>query len=216
MSSENAPVLHPHDLSDESSAAPPCVLVFNANDPSGAGGVGADVLASASVGAHALPVVTGAYMRDTAEIFDHVSFDEDAVAEQARSVLEDVSVQVIKVGFCGNPENLSVIAEVATDYAEVPVVAYMPNLSWWGDEAIDAYLDAFRELILPQTTLWSATTTPCGAGYCPTGVARKARPARLGTRCRRSGCALCISDRHQPTRPASRKRVGHTAHCFGH
>jgi hydroxymethylpyrimidine/phosphomethylpyrimidine kinase len=29
----------------------------------------------------------------------------------------------------------------------------MPNLSWWGDEAIDAYLDAFRELILPQTTL---------------------------------------------------------------
>ena len=153
MPSENTPALHPHDLSDESTAAPPCVLIFNANDPSGAGGIGADVLASASVGAHALPVVTGAYMRDTAEIFDHVSFDEEAVAEQARSVLEDVSVQVIKVGFCGNPENLSVIAEVATDYAEVPVVAYMPNLSWWGDEAIDAYLDAFRELILPQTTL---------------------------------------------------------------
>mgnify|MGYP007089526505 CR=1 FL=1 len=81
MSSENTPALHPHDLSDESSAAPPCVLIFNANDPSGAGGMGADVLASDSVGAHALPVVTGAYMRDTAEIFDHVSFDEEAVAE---------------------------------------------------------------------------------------------------------------------------------------
>jgi len=153
MSSEKSPAPPTHDLSDESSVAPPCILVFNANDPSGAGGISADVLASASVGAHALPVVTGAYMRDTAQVFDHVSFDEEAIAEQARSVLEDVSVQVIKVGFCGNPENLSTIAEIATDYAEVPVVAYMPNLSWWEDDAIDTYLDAFRELILPQTTL---------------------------------------------------------------
>ncbi len=153
MTPENTPISHDVTLSDEIATAPPCVLVFNANDPCGAGGLSADVLSSASVGAHALPVVTGAYMRDTAEIFDHIAFDEEAVAEQARSVLEDVSVQVIKVGFCGNPENLSVIAEITTDYAEVPVVAYMPNLSWWEDEHIDAYLDAFRELILPQTTL---------------------------------------------------------------
>ncbi len=153
MTPDNTPIDHDVTLSDEIATAPPCLLVFNANDPSGAGGISADVLASASVGAHALPVVTGAYMRDTAEIFDHIAFDEEAVSEQARSVLEDVRVQVIKVGFCGNPENLSAIAEITTDYAEVPVVAYMPNLSWWEDEHIDAYLDAFRELILPQTTL---------------------------------------------------------------
>ena len=29
----------------------------------------------------------------------------------------------------------------------------MPNLSWWDDATIDAYLDAFRELLLPQTTV---------------------------------------------------------------
>ena len=69
---------------------PPCVLVFNASDPSGAGGLGGDALAMASVGAHMLPVVTGAYARDTAEIFDHFAFDEEAVAEQARAILEDV------------------------------------------------------------------------------------------------------------------------------
>ena len=140
-------------LSDERSGAPPCVLVFNANDPSGAGGLAADALCCASVGAHALPVVTGSLVRDTAEVFDHIAFDEEAVAEQARSVLEDMGVQVIKVGFCGTPENLSAIAEIASDYAELPLVAYMPNLSWWQDEHIEAYLDAFRELILPQTTV---------------------------------------------------------------
>ena len=67
-------------------------------------GVGGDALAMASVGAHMLAVVTGAYARDTAEIFDHFAFDEEAVAEQARAILEDVEVQLIKVGFVGSPE----------------------------------------------------------------------------------------------------------------
>jgi hydroxymethylpyrimidine/phosphomethylpyrimidine kinase len=142
------------DASPEADDAPlACVLCFNASDPSGAGGLAADVSAIASVGAHALPVVTGAYARDTAEIFDHFAFDEEAVAEQARAILEDVQVQVIKVGFAGSPENLSAIAEIASDYADVPLIAYMPNLSWWSEGQIDLYLDAFRELMLPQTTV---------------------------------------------------------------
>jgi hydroxymethylpyrimidine/phosphomethylpyrimidine kinase len=139
--------------SDADDANPACVIVFNASDPSGAGGLAADVTAIASVGAHALPVVTGAYARDTAEIFDHFAFDEDIVAEQARAILEDVAVQVFKVGFVGSPETISTIAEIAADYSEVPLIAYMPNLSWWDEGQIDAYLDAFRELMLPQTTV---------------------------------------------------------------
>ncbi|MDB5753429.1 MAG: phosphomethylpyrimidine kinase (HMP-phosphate kinase)-like protein [Ramlibacter sp.] len=134
-------------------SGPPCVLVFNASDPSGAGGLAADITAIASVGAHPLPIVTGAYVRDTAEVFDHFPFDEDAVAEQARAILEDVPVQVIKVGFVGSPENLSTIAEIATDYPDVPLIAYMPSLSWWDEGPTDLYEDAFRELLLPQTTV---------------------------------------------------------------
>jgi hydroxymethylpyrimidine/phosphomethylpyrimidine kinase len=132
---------------------PPCVLVFNANDPSGAGGLAGDVTAIASAGAHALPVITGTYARDSAETFDHFPFDEEVVAEQARTLLEDMSVAAIKVGFAGTPENLSAIAEMATDYPDVPLVAYMPNLSWWNEVQIDLYLDAFQELVLPQTTV---------------------------------------------------------------
>jgi hydroxymethylpyrimidine/phosphomethylpyrimidine kinase len=164
MNTSLLPTEHDHKVSDltdpsnnedtaESDLNPPCVLVFNASDPSGAGGLGGDALAMASVGAHMLGVVTGAYARDTAEIFDHYAFDEEAVAEQARAILEDVEVQLIKVGFVGSPENLSTVAETTTDYPEVPVVAYMPNLSWWEDAQIEAYLDAFRELVLPQTTV---------------------------------------------------------------
>lgn len=128
-------------------------MTFNASDPSGTGGLTADIISIASAGGHALAVVTGAYVRDTSEILDHISFDEEAVTEQARTALEDMPVGAIKVGFVGSPENISAIAGIAADYSEVPLVAYMPSLSWWTEAQIDSYLDAFRELLLPQTTL---------------------------------------------------------------
>ena len=145
------PTVTPIDENDLTQAV--CVMVFNANDPSGASGLAADISTIASVGGHALPVVTGAYARDTAEIFDHFSLEEDAVTAQARAALEDMTIQVIKVGFVGSPDNLGAIASIAADYPEIPLIAYMPNLSWWDELHIDQYHDAFKELILPQTTV---------------------------------------------------------------
>ncbi|MDO5625919.1 MAG: bifunctional hydroxymethylpyrimidine kinase/phosphomethylpyrimidine kinase [Pseudomonadota bacterium] len=130
-----------------------CVLSFNASDPTGAGGVGGDALVMGSIGAHALTVVTGAWLRDTRETIGHVALDETAVAEQARLVAEDVPVHAIKVGFVGSAEALAAIAAFAADYSGVPVIAYMPDLSWWEEDEIDPYLDAFRQLLLPQTAV---------------------------------------------------------------
>jgi hydroxymethylpyrimidine/phosphomethylpyrimidine kinase len=131
----------------------PCVMVFNANDPSGAGGLAADLTTIASASGYGLPVVTGTYIRDTSEIRDHIAFDEEAVEEQARCALEDVNVVAFKVGFLGSPDNVGAVAEIASDYPEIPLVAYMSDLSWWDDLSRDTYLDAVEELLLPQTTV---------------------------------------------------------------
>ena len=131
--------------------APACVMSFNASDPSGAGGLAGDVSTIAAMGAHALPVVTTIVMRDTAEIFDQHVIDADVVAEQARSILEDVTISGWKVGFLGSAEGVSAVAEILSDYPDVPLVAYLPNLSWVDEDAQQAYHDAFRELVLPQT-----------------------------------------------------------------
>lgn len=131
--------------------APACVMSFNASDPSGAGGVAGDVATVAAMGAHALPVVTSIVMRDTAEVFDHHALDADVVVEQARSILEDVTIAAWKVGFLGSAEGVSAVAEILSDYPDVPLVAYMPNLAWVEEDEQQAYLDAFRELVLPQT-----------------------------------------------------------------
>jgi hydroxymethylpyrimidine/phosphomethylpyrimidine kinase len=154
MANPNPPQLDSRQIQiEDSDTAPACVMTFNANDPSGAGGLAADIAAITSAGAHPLAVVTGAYLRDTAEIFDHFPFDDEAVTEQARTALEDMPVSAIKVGFVGSPEIISTIAEIASDYSDVPLIAYMPSLSWWEEGRIDSYLDAFRELMLPQVTL---------------------------------------------------------------
>ena len=155
-----------------------CVMAFNANDPSGSAGTPADLTAIASVGAHALPVVTGAYARDTTEIVDHFPFDDEAVTEQARIILEDVPAQVFKVGFVGTPENLSAIAELASDYADVPLVAYMPDLSWWEEDKIDLYQDACTELLLPQTTLLVGNHSTLSRWLLPDWSADKSPSAR--------------------------------------
>jgi hydroxymethylpyrimidine/phosphomethylpyrimidine kinase len=141
------------ERTDTEDDAPVCVLSFNANDASGAGGLASDVLSIASVGAHPMGVVTACYFRDSAETVGQTSLDDEAVSEQARQVLEDVPVQVFKIGFAGSTENLSTIAEICSDYPDVPVVSYMPGLSWWDEEPVEDYLDAFRSLILPQTTV---------------------------------------------------------------
>ncbi|HSI48346.1 MAG TPA: bifunctional hydroxymethylpyrimidine kinase/phosphomethylpyrimidine kinase [Ideonella sp.] len=131
--------------------SPACVMSFNASDPSGASGLGGDIATIAAMGAHALPVVTTIIMRDTAEIFDQHVIEGDAIVEQARSILEDVTVTGFKVGFLGSAENVSAVAEILSDYAEVPLVSYLPNLSWVDEDEQQSYLDAFRELILPAT-----------------------------------------------------------------
>ena len=132
-------------------SAPACVMCFNVGDATGAGGLPADVSAVTAMGAHPLPVTTGVLMRDTAEVFDHHPLDPETVVEQARYVLEDLGIAAWKVGFLGSAEVVGAVAEVLSDYADVPLVSYLPNLSWLADDQLQPYLEAFRELILPAT-----------------------------------------------------------------
>jgi len=90
-------------------------------------------------------------LRDTAEVFDHHALDAEVIAEQARCVLEDITISAWKVGFLGSAEGVGAVAEILSDYPDVPLVAYMPSLSWLEEEQQQSYADAFRELVLPQT-----------------------------------------------------------------
>ena len=140
-------------LSSGAAQGLPCVMTFNANDPSGAGGLAADIAAMVSASCHVLPVLTAVLVGDTRGVQHQAAIDEETVEEQARCALEDMTVQAFKVGYAGNPENLGAIARVLSDYDGVPVITYMPDLSWCEESELEDYLDACAGLLLPHTTV---------------------------------------------------------------
>ncbi len=136
------------------SEIPPIVLTFGATDPSGGAGLQADILTIASMGCHPLSVVTAITVQDTGGVDDILPIDAEWVSDQARAVLEDMPVAAFKIGLLGSVENIAAIAEVISDYPDIPLVFDPVLASGRGDELADEdMLDALRELLLPQTTI---------------------------------------------------------------
>jgi hydroxymethylpyrimidine/phosphomethylpyrimidine kinase len=134
--------------------APRIVLVFAATDPSGGAGLQADVMTLASMGCHPLSVVTAVTIQDTVGVEEVMAIDAEWVADQARCVLEDMPVAAFKIGLLGSVENISAIAEVVSDYPDIPLVLDPILASGRGDElTTDEMISALRELLIPQTTI---------------------------------------------------------------
>jgi hydroxymethylpyrimidine/phosphomethylpyrimidine kinase len=140
--------------SDADPAFPPLVLTFAASDPSGGAGMQADLLTLSSMGCHPLSVITALTVQDTIGIEGVLAIDSDWVADQARALLEDMPVDAFKIGVLGSVENIAAIAEIVSDYPDVPLVLDPVLASGRGDElATDEMTHAMRELLLPQTTI---------------------------------------------------------------
>ncbi|MFZ6815303.1 bifunctional hydroxymethylpyrimidine kinase/phosphomethylpyrimidine kinase [Undibacterium sp. Rencai35W] len=131
----------------------PLILTFGASDPVAAIGVQADLASFAAMGCHGLPVITAILVGDTSQIDDIYPMETDLVTDQARTVLEDMPVVAFKVGQIASVETVTAIAEIVSDYPDMPLIldpfnSGMPEVP----EAEDLLL-AIRELLIPQASL---------------------------------------------------------------
>ena len=134
--------------------SPPIVLTFAASDPTGGAGIQADLLTIAALGCHPLSVITALTVQDTAGIDSVLAIDAEWVEDQARTLLEDMPVDVFKIGLLGSIDNIAVIAKIVADYPNIPLVFDPVLASGRGDElADDEMIAALQELLLPQTTV---------------------------------------------------------------
>lgn len=134
--------------------SPPIVLTFAASDPSGGAGIQADLMTISSMGCHALSVITALTVQDTVGIDNILAIDPEWVEDQARTILEDMPVDVFKIGLLGSIENIAVIAGILADYPDIPVVFDPVLSSGRGDELADEdMISAIQEMLLPQTTV---------------------------------------------------------------
>lgn len=130
------------------------ILTFGVADPVGAVGIQADLASFAAMGCHGLSVITALLIGDTAKIEDMQVIEADWVSDQARVVLEDMPVAAFKVGIVSSVESVSVIAEIVSDYPDIPLTLD-PFLTGLPDQLmeIDDIVVAIRELLIPQATL---------------------------------------------------------------
>ena len=133
---------------------PPIVLTFAATDPTSGAGLQADLLTLCALGCHPLAVVTAITIQDTAGVEAVMAIDPDWVSDQARVVLEDMPVAAFKIGLLGSVENVAAVAELVSDYPDVPLVLDPVLASGRGDEiATEDMIEAMREMLIPQTTI---------------------------------------------------------------
>ena len=133
---------------------PPLVLVFAASDPSSGAGIQADMLALCSLGCHPLTAITALTVQDTVGVQSVHPVSAELLEQQARAVLEDMPVAAFKIGLLGSVEIVSVIAEIVSDYPDIPLVLDPILASGRGDElANEEVVEAIREMLLPQTTV---------------------------------------------------------------
>jgi hydroxymethylpyrimidine/phosphomethylpyrimidine kinase len=119
----------------------------------------ADILTLASMGCHPLSVITAITVQNTSGVEDILPMDADWVTDQARAILEDVPVAAFKIGVLGSVENISAIAEIVSDYPEIPLILDPVLASARGDEfANEDALQAIRELLVPQCTVITPNT----------------------------------------------------------
>ncbi|WP_455199080.1 bifunctional hydroxymethylpyrimidine kinase/phosphomethylpyrimidine kinase [Kaarinaea lacus] len=132
----------------------PAVLTFAGTDPSGGAGIQADIETLASMGCHAVPIVTAVTVQDTQQLFRFKAMDASLVIEQARAVLEDIPAAAIKIGMLGSVENVEAVHTILTDYPDIPVVLDpLISAGGGGELADDELIDAMVNLLFPLTTV---------------------------------------------------------------
>lgn len=133
-----------------SSANPPIILSLGALDPSGSGGLQADIETAASLGCHCSPVATALASAGAGVNRESVAVDSTLLIAQARSVLENMRVAAVKIGFLGSVANAEAVHTILRDYPELPVVAHPALYLWDNDDSVQQDLpEAFQNLILP-------------------------------------------------------------------
>lgn len=114
----------------------------------------ADIEAVAAAGCHAASAVTCLTVQDTQDVYQLLPTDPKLFVLQAKAVLNDLPVAVIKIGLIGDAGICREIAALVAEYRDIPVVLD-PVLAAGGgtDLTGEALLESVRNDLLPQVYL---------------------------------------------------------------
>ncbi|MCW8962244.1 MAG: hydroxymethylpyrimidine/phosphomethylpyrimidine kinase [Gammaproteobacteria bacterium] len=132
----------------------PTCLVFSGHDPSGGAGVQADIEAVASMGSHAVTVITALTVQDTANVHAVESVSAPLFIQQTRTLLADIKPAAVKIGLIPDVAIVEAIHSILVDMGGVPIV--LDPVVWSGGGTLlqdDAVAEAVKSLLFPLATV---------------------------------------------------------------
>lgn len=204
----------------------PAVMCFSGLDPTGGAGLQADIETLFSIGCHCLPIATALTVQNTQNAISVSACDPTLIIQQARAVLEDMSVECFKVGLVGSVANVEVLHTLFRDYPDIPLV-FDPVLQAGGGYEFDhdELVEAIVNLLLPRTTVLTPNTVEirklaAGADSvdaCANGILDHGCEYVLltGTHARSEGVINRLYSQHKDTSLFNWPRLEHSYHGSG-
>ncbi len=128
-------------------------LTIAGSDSGGGAGIQADLKAFSALGAYGASVITAITAQNTQAVTAVQEISTDVIAAQIDAVLNDLSVNAVKIGMLSSPEIISVVANGLKDF-DGPIVLDPVMVAKSGDALLkDEAVSALISDLLPLATV---------------------------------------------------------------
>lgn len=132
----------------------PVALTIAGSDSGGGAGIQADIKTFSALGVFATSAITAITAQNTQGVRSIQPVSPDVLRDQIEAVLEDFTVDAIKIGMLYSAEAARVVADTLARYPDIPIVLDPVMISTSGSKLLKE--DAIRtitERLFPMTTL---------------------------------------------------------------
>ena len=132
----------------------PVALTIAGSDSGGGAGIQADIKTFSALGVFATSAITAITAQNTQGVRSIQPVSPDVLRDQIEAVLEDFTVDAIKIGMLYSAEAAHVVADTLARYPNIPIVLDPVMISTSGSKRLRE--DAIRtitERLFPMTTL---------------------------------------------------------------
>ncbi|HCP81846.1 MAG TPA: bifunctional hydroxymethylpyrimidine kinase/phosphomethylpyrimidine kinase [Octadecabacter sp.] len=128
-------------------------LTIAGSDSGGGAGIQADLKTFSALGVYGASVVTAVTAQNTKAVTAIHPIPDDVVAAQIKAVLDDIQIDVVKIGMLGTPSLIAAVADALAGYAG-PIVLDPVMVAKSGDTLLaDSAIDALKSLLFNRAAL---------------------------------------------------------------
>ncbi|MCL4116532.1 UNVERIFIED_CONTAM: hypothetical protein GTU68_016066 [Idotea baltica] len=128
-------------------------LTIAGSDSGGGAGIQADLKAFSALGVYGASAITAITAQNTLGVYAVQDINLDILGAQISAVLDDLSVNAIKIGMLSSPEIIDVVATQLANF-NGPIVLDPVMVAKSGDTLLqDSAIDALKSKLLPLATV---------------------------------------------------------------